>query len=162
MAAPPAAPPCSQPAESPCADSLAAAYDRLVVTGFHHITLNVSDLVRSRRFYEALPGFVVDQDIPDYKVRFRIGTTAARLVLVPPLPGTPAGDRFSEHRIGLDHLAVGVSGRAQLEAMLAALREIGAETDGIHFDRSGDAAMITFRDPDNIQWEFFEEPEAAA
>jgi hypothetical protein len=42
--------------------------------------------------------------------------------------------------------------------MLAVLREIGAETGGIHFDRSGEAAMITFRDPDNIQWEFFEEP----
>jgi catechol 2,3-dioxygenase-like lactoylglutathione lyase family enzyme len=138
------------------------AYGRLVVTGFHHVTLNVSDLARSRRFYEALPGFVVDQDFPGRKVRFRIGSTAARLVLVPPLPGTPAGDRFSEDRIGLDHLAVGVAGRAELVRMLAALRAIGAETDGIHMDRAGDAAMVTFRDPDNVQWEFFEEPVAGA
>jgi hypothetical protein len=29
-------------------------------------------------------------------------------------------------------------------------------------DRSGDAAMVTFRDPDNVQWEFFEEPVAGA
>jgi glyoxylase I family protein len=139
----------------------AGAYGRLVVNGFHHIRLNVSDPARSRRFYEALPGFEVDQDIPGYKVRFRIGATAARLVLAPPLPGTPVGDRFSERRIGLDHLAIGVSGRERLEAMLVALRRIGAETDGIHFDRSGEAAMITFRDPDNVQWEFFEEPPAA-
>jgi catechol 2,3-dioxygenase-like lactoylglutathione lyase family enzyme len=128
-----------------------------VITGFHHITLNVSDLDRSRRFYEALPGFVVDQDFPGEKVRFRIGAAAVRLVLVPPLPGTPAGDRFSERRIGLDHLALGVPGREALEALLAALRGIGAETDGIHLDRAGEAAMITFRDPDNVQWEFFEE-----
>ncbi len=47
-------------------------------------------------------------------------------------------------------------------ALLAVLHEIGAETDGIHMDRSGDAAMITFRDPDNVQWEFFEEPASAA
>jgi catechol 2,3-dioxygenase-like lactoylglutathione lyase family enzyme len=133
-----------------------------MVNGFHHITLHVSDLDRSRRFYQALPGFVVDQDFPGSKLRFRIGATAARLVLVPPLPGTPAGDRFSERRIGLDHLAVGVPGRARLDDLLAALRAMGAETDGIHLDRSGDAAMITFRDPDNIQWEFFEEPVAAA
>jgi glyoxylase I family protein len=139
-----------------------------MVTGFHHVTLNVSDLERSRRFYEALPGFVIDQDFPEQatpvplarvaKLRFRIGQAAARLVLVTPLPGTPEGDRFSEHRIGLDHLAIGVSGRTELESMLEALRAIGAETDGIHMDRAGEAAMITFRDPDNIQWEFFEEP----
>ncbi len=139
-----------------------------MVTGFHHITLNVSDLERSRRFYEALPGFVIDQDVGEArepkrghfgeKVRFRIGQAAARLVLVTPLPGTPDGDRFSEFRIGLDHLAIGVSSRDELESMLEALRAIGADTDGIHMDRAGEVAMITFRDPDNIQWEFFEEP----
>lgn len=129
-----------------------------MITGVHHITLNVSDLDRSRRFYAALPGFVLDQDFPGEKARFRIGAAAARLVLVPPLPGTPDGDRFSERRIGLDHIALGVSGRAALEELLAALREIGAETDGIHLDRAGTAAMITFRDPDNVQWEYFEEP----
>jgi catechol 2,3-dioxygenase-like lactoylglutathione lyase family enzyme len=128
-----------------------------VVSGFHHITLRVTDLERSRRFYQALPGFVIDQDFPGEKVRFRIGDTAARLVLVPPLPGTPTGSRFSEHRIGLDHLAVGVSTRDELSVMLAVLRELGAETSGIHLDRAGDVAMVTFRDPDNIQWEFFEE-----
>jgi catechol 2,3-dioxygenase-like lactoylglutathione lyase family enzyme len=128
-----------------------------VISGFHHITLNVSDLERSRRFYAALPGFVLDQDFPGEKARFRVGAAAARLVLVPPLPGTPAGDRFSERRIGLDHIALGVSGREALEATLAALRDIGAETDGIHLDRAGEVAMITFRDPDDVQWEFFEE-----
>jgi catechol 2,3-dioxygenase-like lactoylglutathione lyase family enzyme len=35
-----------------------------VITGFHHLTLNVTDLDRSRRFYQALPGFVIDQDFP--------------------------------------------------------------------------------------------------
>lgn len=129
-----------------------------MVTGFHHITLNVSDLERSRRFYGALPGFVIDQDFPGEKLRYRIGAAGTRLVLVTPLPGTPDGDRFSEYRIGLDHLAIGVSSRDELESMLEALRSVGAETGGIHMDRAGEMAMITFRDPDNIQWEFFEEP----
>ncbi|QSB16241.1 VOC family protein [Natronosporangium hydrolyticum] len=128
-----------------------------MVRGFHHVTLNVSDLQRSRRFYEALPGFVVDQEVPGRKLRFRIGDAAARLVLRPPLPGTPEGDQFSEKRIGLDHVAIGVSSREELEAILKVLNDLGAETDGIHLDRAGEAAMITFRDPDHIQWEFFEE-----
>lgn len=128
-----------------------------MVTGFHHFTLNVSDLARSRRFYESLPGFVVDQDIPGEKLRLRVGSQATRLVLVPALPGTPEGDQFSEQRIGLDHIAIGVSSRDALDVMLQVLRGLGAETDGVHYDRAGEAAMITFRDPDNIQWEFFEQ-----
>lgn len=135
----------------------AGRYGQRMVTGLHHITLNVSDLERSRRFYQALPGFVIDQDFPGEKVRFRVGAEGVRLVLAPPLPGTLAGDRFSERRIGLDHIAVGVASRAELAALLPVLRELGAQTDGIHMDRAGDAAMITFRDPDNVQWELFEE-----
>jgi hypothetical protein len=52
-------------------------------------------------------GLTVDQDFPEEKLRFRLGGTATRLVLVPPLAGTPAGDRFTEQRIGLDHVAIG-------------------------------------------------------
>jgi len=37
------------------------------------------------------------------------------------------------------------------------LRRIGADTDGVKLDRAGELAMITFRDPDNFQWEFFQE-----
>jgi glyoxylase I family protein len=130
-----------------------------MLVGFHHVTLRVTDLARSREFYSALPEFDLDQDFPDLgKLRYRIGGTRDRLVLCSPLPGTPAEDRFDEHRIGLDHLAVGVTGgRAALAELEASLRRIGAATGGVHLDRAGELAMITFRDPDNIQWEFFEE-----
>jgi glyoxylase I family protein len=129
-----------------------------MLVGFHHVTLRVTDLGRSRAFYSALSEFTLDQDFPDLgKLRFRIGQTGARLVLCAPLPGSPTGDRFDEHRTGLDHLAVGVvGGREALTHLDEALRRIGAVTDGIHVDRAGELAMITFRDPDNIQWEFFE------
>jgi len=75
---------------------------------FHHITLRVGDLGRARGFYEGVLGLTVDQDFPGEKLRLRLGGTTTRLVLVPPLPGTPAGDEFTERRIGLDHLAIGV------------------------------------------------------
>ena len=76
-------------------------------------------------------------------------------MLRPPLPDTPPGDRFSEHRTGLDHLAVGVSGHHELEQLAEVLRRNGVAAD-LHHDRSG-PAIITFRDPDNIQWEFFDQ-----
>lgn len=130
-----------------------------MLVGFHHVTLRVTDLDRSREFYSALPGFSLDQDFPDLgKLRYRIGQTRTRLVLCVRLPGTPSEDRFDEHRIGLDHIALGVTGgREALEELEATLRRVGAVTEGVHLDRAGNQAMITFRDPDNVQWEFFEE-----
>ncbi len=125
-----------------------------MLTGFHHITLNVTDLARSRAFYEGVLGLKVDQDFRGYKLRFRLGD-GGRLVLVPPLDGTPEGDRFSEQRIGMDHLAIGVSSRAELDQLLGVLQEAGVPAD-LHQDALG-PAMITARDPDNIQLEFFEE-----
>ena len=125
-----------------------------MLTGFHHVTLNVTDLSRARAFYEGVLGLEVDQDFPGEKLRLRIGETG-RLVLRPPLPGTPSGDRFSEQRIGLDHLAIGVRGREELERLAEVLCRNGVAAD-LHHDPLG-PAMVTFRDPDNIQWEFFEQ-----
>lgn len=125
-----------------------------MLTGFHHVTLNVTDLGRARAFYEGVLGLRVDQDFPGRKLRLRIGETG-RLVLRPLLPGTPPGDQFSERRVGLDHLAIGVSGRAEVERLAEVLRENGVAAD-LHDDPLG-AAIVTFRDPDNFQWEFFEE-----
>ena len=125
-----------------------------VLTGFHHVTLNVTDLPRARAFYEGVLGLEVDQDFPGEKLRLRIGETG-RLVLRPPLPARPSGERFSEHRIGLDHLAIGVSDRGELEQLAEVLRRNGVAAD-LHHDPLG-PAVVTFRDPDNIQWELFEQ-----
>jgi glyoxylase I family protein len=144
----------SGPVKLPVAGTGPGGSVGLMLTGIHHITLNVSDLARSRAFYEGVLGLTVDQDFPGEKLRLRLG--GARLVLVPPLPGTPAGDRFSEHRIGLDHLAFGVAGRAELEALAQRLRDAGVPAD-LHDDRAGTVALVSFRDPDNIQLEFFEQ-----
>jgi catechol 2,3-dioxygenase-like lactoylglutathione lyase family enzyme len=122
---------------------------------FHHITLRVSDLGRARAFYEGVLGLSVDQDFPGEKLRLRLGRTATRLVLVPPLPGTPSGDRFDERRIGMDHLAIGVPA-GEVARLARTLDDAGVPNSGVNADPLG-PAMITFRDPDNVQWEFFEE-----
>jgi glyoxylase I family protein len=124
-----------------------------VVSGFHHVTLNVTDLARARAFYEGVLGFEVDQDFPGYKLRLRVGESRARLVLCPP-PGTVDRDRFSEYRIGLDHLSVGAS-RADIDRLSGALAAAGVRAD-LSEDPLG-GAVLCFRDPDNIALEFFEE-----
>lgn len=124
--------------------------------GFHHITLNVRDLDRARHFYGEILALPADQDFPGEKLRYRVPGTDTRLVLKPPLPGTPDGDRFSEHRIGLDHIALGVASREELEHLVETLDTHHVEHSGVHHDRMG-PAMVTFRDPDNYQWEYFED-----
>lgn len=126
------------------------------VDGIHHLTLNVTDLEKSRAFYAGVLGFVADQDFPGEKLRFRLGPYT-RLVLRPPLPGTPEGDRFSETRIGLDHVSLGVKTRSELERLVGTLRAAGVETQGVQSDPLG-PGVVCFRDPDNIAWEFFEQP----
>ena len=91
-----------------------------MLSGFHHVTLNVTDLSRARAFYEGVLGFEVDQDFPGRKLRLRIGESRARLVLRRP-PGAVDADRFSEYRIGLDHVSVGAS-RADLDRLARARR----------------------------------------
>jgi glyoxylase I family protein len=127
-------------------------------SGIHHLTLRVTDLARSRRFYEGVLGLAVDQDFPPEpgyrgKLRLRLAD-GTRIVLVPALPGTPEGDLFSERRIGLDHISLGVPGR-ELERLAGELRAADVPTSGIQHDAQG-PALVCFRDPDNIAWECFQ------
>jgi glyoxylase I family protein len=101
--------------------------------GFHHITLNVTDLARSRVFYEGLLGLRVDQDFPGEKLRLRLPDASTRLVLRPVLRGTPAGDRFSEHRVGLDHIAIAAT-REEVSRLTGKLRAVGLAAD-LHRNR---------------------------
>ena len=124
------------------------------IDGVHHVTFNVRDLERARAFYEGVLGLEVDQHW-ETKLRVRVGPYT-RIVFVLPLPGTPDDDRFDERRIGLDHISLGVSSRADLERLVEVLRSAGIETAGIVADPVG-PGVVSFRDPDNIAWEFFEQ-----
>lgn len=96
----------------------------------------------------------MDQDFPGRKLRLRVGESRARLVLRPP-PSAVDADRFSEYRIGLDHVSFGAS-RADLDRLANALAAAGVPRNLDH-DPLG-PAVLCFRDPDNIALEFFEEP----
>ena len=120
--------------------------------GIHHVVLRVTDMERSRRFYQEVLGFNVQTPMSDL---YFFAAGPALIVLRPPLDGTPEGDRFSERRIGVDHLAFAVEGRAELDQAVAALRGAGVHTEGVELDPVLNKEYIGFRDPDNVQWEFY-------
>jgi len=62
---------------------------------------------------------------------------------------------FSEFRAGLDHLELLVAQRSDLDAWASRLDELGVRHSGVKNPGYTANAMLTFRDPDNIQLEFF-------
>jgi glyoxylase I family protein len=64
--------------------------------------------------------------------------------------------RFSEFRVGLDHVAFGCADRAELEKWARRLDELGVAHGDIKDASHGSG--LSFRDPDGIALEFFAPP----
>jgi catechol-2,3-dioxygenase len=122
-----------------------------------HVALTVRDLSVSVPWYEALieSSPVLDEDTdPDmHHSVFLLGTTLLGLHQ----HTTPApAEGFSEYRVGLDHVAFGVTDRAELENWVTHLDELGIDHGGIKDAHYGSG--ISFRDPDGIALELFAPP----
>jgi glyoxylase I family protein len=124
--------------------------------GLSHVILTVSDLGRSRAFYGDLLGFQikdVNYEGGGMSVGFYFAVGDATVWFVKH-DRTPSGDRFSETRIGLDHLAFKATNERELQAMADKLIAAGVNTKGVETFPSGNK-YIAFRDPDNIQLEYW-------
>jgi glyoxylase I family protein len=121
-----------------------------------HVALTVSDLNRSRPWYQRLLGAdpVLDEDTgPFHHVVWLIGGT---LVGIHQFPDLKSAEPFDERRLGLDHLAFACADRSELEAWERQLNELGIAHGGIVDAPYGSG--LSFRDPDNIALEFFAPP----
>jgi glyoxylase I family protein len=124
----------------------AAHHDRIVapsITGQLVVTLTVRDLRRSADWYGALLAarehVYVDQGGRLAQVTLTESSSGLQLCLVSHPAGS--GELFSEARPGLDHLE--------------RLDRLGIQHSGVKEPSYTSNAMLTFRDPDNIQLEFF-------
>jgi glyoxylase I family protein len=127
-------------------------------TSIAHVRLTVTDIERSRQFYESVFGWPVLIEVPenaDKKTRDQLSFLYGGVIY--DLGGTLIGlrpvatDRFHEDRAGLDHIAFRLGSKAELEAAAAHLDEIGVEHEEIQ--DIGPSYILQFRDPDNIALE---------
>jgi len=122
------------------------------------VNLTVRDPLRSAAWYIELLGMEKRYDSfpSDGRVSY-VCLDEPRRGLVLCLVGHPMnpGEPFSEARTGLDHLEFLVVRREDLDEWASRLDEPGIEHSGVRTPPYTQNAMLTFRDPDNIQLEFF-------
>lgn len=125
-------------------------------TGAHHVSLTVTDLDRSRKFYRQVVGLTETLRAAD-RVALHDGT--AGFILLPAPDGVPPEvRRFDERRTGLDHLAFRVASPDAVHEAAAHLDACGVPHSGVKPGRLPDSQLVVFRDPDNIQLEFYYSP----
>ena len=125
----------------------------LATGSVHHLTLTVTDVPRSVAFYTSFLGF---QLVMELGPRRLLSNGSVILVLTPPPDPAQAlaDDRFSENRVGLDHVSLNVARRADLETAVHLFDNQGIAHGEIK-DLGVDLGLyvLAFRDPDNIQLE---------
>ncbi len=134
----------------------------ITLDGLAHIRLTVTDIARSRDFYDRVFGLPVAFEIPagaDETTRTQLAFLFGGVIykvganLLGLRPVAPAGERFNEDRVGLDHVSFAVADRQALQDAVAHLDTLGVGHGGIK--EFGGTAVLEFRDPDNIALELF-------
>jgi len=127
---------------------------------FAHVRLTVTDIERSRAFYDSVLGLPVAFDLPpdaDEETREKLSFLFGGVIyqLGDSLFGLRpvASDRFDEDRVGLDHVSFAVDSLADLERAARHLDELSVPHEEIK--NIGAGYILEFRDPDNIALELF-------
>jgi glyoxylase I family protein len=130
----------------------------LTSTSIAHVRLTVTDIERSRQFYESVFDWPVLLEVPenaDEATRNQFSFLYGGVIY--DLGGTLLGlrpvatDRFHENRCGLDHIAFRLGSKDELDTAAAHLDEVGVEHEPVK--DIGPSYILEFRDPDNIALE---------
>ena len=127
---------------------------------YAHVRITVTDIARSRAFYDSVLGLPVLYEVPpdaDEATREQLAFLYGGVIyqLGDGLFGLRpvATDTFTEDRVGLDHVSFAVSSRDDLDAATALLDGLGVTHAGVKDIGAG--YILEFRDPDNIALELF-------
>ena len=125
--------------------------------GAHHLRLTVSDLDRSLKFYTEVLGFELRVRFGPNSVFLHDGTMGRGLNT--PGPDISEGEqRFDEARVGLDHLGFKVASADEVQQAAEHLDAHGIARSEVKPGRIPGSSLVVFRDPDNIQLEYYYSP----
>ena len=127
---------------------------------YAHVRLTVTDIAKSRKFYDDVFGLPVAFEVPpdaDEQTREQLAFLYGGVIYQ--LGGSLLGlrpvaeDNFDEDRTGLDHLSFAVPSRAELDDAAGLLDRLDVTHEGVKDIGAG--FILEFRDPDNIALELF-------
>lgn len=123
------------------------------ISAFHHLSLTVTDLARSTRWYTEVLGFGLHSEVQGETFqRNRLRHPDAGITVTLTRHDRATSEPFDETRTGLDHVAFLVPTVAEIAEWKARFEEHGVVHSEVS-ERPGSVATIAFRDPDNIQLE---------
>lgn len=128
------------------------------ITGRTEITLSVRDVDVSTAWYRRLLDMqqTYDHTSDDGRMRYVcLNDPRSDFTLCLVGHADNPGNEFSDFTTGLDHLEFLVSDKSNLAEWATRLDEMGVPHSGVKDPHYTPNAMLTFRDPDNIQLEFF-------
>lgn len=132
----------------------------IATSAYAHVRLTVTDIERSRAFYDAVFGLPVAFELPpdaDESTRQQLSFLFGGVIyqLGDSLFGLRpvAEDSFDEDRVGLDHVSFALDSRADLEQAVSVLDGLGVAHEDIKDIGAG--CILEFRDPDGIALELF-------
>ncbi|MGI8696419.1 MAG: VOC family protein [Mycobacteriales bacterium] len=135
---------------------------KIPAVGYAHVRLTVTDIGRSRKFYDDVFGLEVASEVPpdaDPQTREQLAFLYGGVIykigdgLLGLRPAAAGGDRFDADRVGLDHVSFTVADRAELQASAAHLDSLGVAHEPIKDIGAG--FILEFRDPDDVELEVF-------
>jgi catechol-2,3-dioxygenase len=126
--------------------------------GLGHVAVTVRDLEVSAPWYQRLLGAdpVLDEHTEAGFRHLVWMLDGGTLFGVHQHERSAPSEKFSEFRVGLDHVGFSVASRAELEKWATRLNELGIAHGGIV--DAGYGSGLSFRDPDGIALEFFAPP----
>ena len=127
-------------------------------TGVAHIAITVNDMEASAAWWGRVFGFErvrrVDEPPGEQRhPRILIRHPSSGVVLGVHEPHDRSGDRFDPDRTGLDHIALAVASRDDLDEWSAHLDRLGVDHSPVR--DIGYAEFVSVEDPDGIQIEPF-------
>ena len=121
------------------------------LAGIHHVKLPVTDLARSRAWYESRLGY-------ELQVEFVEAGVLMGIVMRHPNGGPDLGLRLDPDRAvaaaGFDYFAIGVPNKDAMDSLAQGLTDLGEDHAGVHFASIG-WILPMLHDPDGHEVRFY-------
>lgn len=122
------------------------------LTGIHHVKLPVTDLARSRAWYETRLGYEMQSEFVE-------GGTLVGLAMHHPNGGPALALRLDPERAaaaaaGFDYFSIGVADKPNIDALAQRLSDLGESHAGVHCASIG-WILPMLHDPDGHEIRFY-------